>query len=253
MNRKALMFILGISLFVMLIASTSSLIMVLAQTLPPSIPPSSTAGSNNRNASVANLNPNPENKLRTNVIPKLVEKISSLSNVIAVSTVDGIKFSGINIGDTSMTVTLKRQTNATNATVNNVSNVSSQPVTIIVSKLPINNLTDVLSMLQSTRNLQTAIRNIPPSLSPTIDLGTLLASNPGVQSNSLQVLSVLKNVQIGIGAIVRPDWSLPQTLSLGLIGLPAADTAAASASTDVILVTVVPYIGLTNLATIPLR
>ena len=249
MDRKSLMFfILGIWLFVVLIAPTSSPIMVLAQTSS-----SSTTSSNNSNASISNVNPNPQNKFRTNVIPKLVEKISSLSNVIAVSTVDGVKFSGINIGDTSMTITLKRQTNATNATANNVSNVSSQPVTIIVSKLPINNLTDVLSMLQSTRNLQTAIRNIPPSLSPTIDLGTLLASNPGVQSNSLQILSVLKNVQIGIGAIVRPNWSLPQTLSLGLIGLPTADTAAASASTDVILVTVVPYIGLTNLATIPLR
>ena len=233
MNRKVLMSVLGSSLFAMLIASTSSLTMVFAQTAS--------------NATVANPNPNLLNKLKTTVVPALIEKISSLSNVIAVSTVSGIKFSGISIGDTSLTVTLKRQTNASN-----VGN-TTLPVTVIVSKLPVNNLTDVISMLQATRNMQSAIRNVPPSTASTIDLGTLLASNPGVQSNSLQILSVLKNVQIGLGAIVKPNWTLPQTITLGLLGLPASATAAASASTDVILVTVVPYGGLTNLATIPLR
>jgi hypothetical protein len=244
MNRKVSMYIFGVSsLFVLLLVSTTSMTLAFAQASP----------SANTNASTpTNLSPNLANQLKTNVVPKLLEKISSLSNIVAVSTVEGIKLSGISMGNTNLTVTLKRQTNESNtgaaATAGNASEMSL-PVTVIVSRLPVHNLTEVVSMLQSTRNMEGAVSNLNPSSASTIDLGSVFASNPGVQSNLLRTLSILKNVQIGVGAIVKPNWALPQTLTLSLIGLPASQVASASDTTDVIMVAVLPYRGvLGNLA-----
>jgi hypothetical protein len=130
----------------------------------------------------------------------------------------------------------------------------SLPVTVFVSKLPINNLTEVMSMVESSRNTATALNNINPSGGgTTVDLGSMLASNPAVQRNGLQILSALKNVKIGIGAFVRPNWSSPQTISLGLIGLPQGISATSPSSNDVILIAVLPYRGTTNILTVPFR
>jgi hypothetical protein len=68
------------------------------------------------NAGTQNLQPPILNRLKTNVVPKLLEKVSSLSNVVAVSTVDGIKFSGINIGANNLSVTLIGQPTVSNTT-----------------------------------------------------------------------------------------------------------------------------------------
>jgi hypothetical protein len=250
MNRKILISIFGVSsLFVLLLASTtSSMTLVFGQTSPPT-----TSGSSTNASAPTNLKSNLANQLKTNVVPKLLEKISSLSNIVAVSTVKGIKLTGISMGNTNLTITLKRQTNESNTGTTAIAagNASemSLPVTVIVSKLPVHNLTEVVSMLQSTRNMEGAASNLNPSSASTIDLGSILASNPGVQGNLLRTLSILKNVQIGVGAIVKPNWALPQTITLMLVGLPTSQVASASDTTDVIMVAVVPYRGaLGNLA-----
>jgi len=235
------------SLFILLIIASTTPCMTLAfaQTTSP------TSGSNN------NTNPSASTNVRsnlpnqtTNAVPRLLEKISSLSNIVAASTVKGIKFSGINIGDTNITVTLKRQSNETNTAAVTAGNMTemSQPVTVMISKLPVHNLTQVMSMLESTRNMEGAVSNMNPSSPSTIDLGTLLTSNPAVQGNLLRTLSILKDVKIGLGAIVKPNWALPQTITLRLVGLPASQVASTLDTTDVILVTVVPYRGLLGLA-----
>lgn len=259
-SRKKSISIFGVfSVFVLLllVPMTSSMTLVFAQTSPP---PTSRS-SNNSNASAStNLSSNPSNQSKINVVPRLLEKISSLSNIVAASTVKGIKFSGISIGDNNLTLTLKRQTNesgniggggAATATAGNMSEMSL-PVTVLVSKLPVHNLTEVVSMLESTRNTEGAVSNMNPSSPSTIDLGTLLTSNPAVQGNLLRALSILKNVQIGLGAITKPNWAVPQTITLRLVGLPASQLASAADTTDVILVTVVPYRGiLGNIAATP--
>jgi hypothetical protein len=250
MNGKVMISFFGISsLFALLLISafSSSLTLALAQTLPATGGGGSGSTTNNTGASApTSSRPNPANQLKTNVVPKLLEKISSLSNIVAVSTVERIKFGGISIGDANLTLTLKRQTNESNvpgaATAGNISSMSV-PVTVLVSKLPVHNLTEVMSMLQATRNMEGAVSNPNPSSASNIDLGTLLTSNPGVQSNLLRTISILKNVQIGVGAITKPNWAIPQTITLKLIGLPASQVASASDTTDVILVTVVPYRG----------
>jgi hypothetical protein len=246
---------LSICLLVTILAvglSSYSSIMVFAQTSPPTSGPSQNTGANSANSTAQNLKSPPVlNKLQTNVVPKLLEKLSSLSNVVAISTVDGIKFSGINIGANTLNVTLSGQPIISNTTTPK-SNISSTslPVTVFASKLPINNLTEIMSMVQSSRNLATSLGSLNVGGGgPTVDLGTILSSNPAVQGNALQILSTLKNLQIGIGAFVHPNWNFPQTISLRLIGLPGGTTPPSASSTDVILVAVLPYRGAASMPT----
>ena len=78
-----------------------------------------------------------------------------------------------------------------------------------------------------------------------------LGSNSVSGSDALQLLSLLKNVQIGTGNIVGANWTLPQTVSMGLLGL--GNREAPFASSDFVIVTVVPFIGDTALSSVPLR
>jgi hypothetical protein len=270
-NRKKLIsifsYLIGIIILIFVYSSSFSLI-VFAQTLPPpssssttSSPSKSYTSTNGTHSSLsANISdlksPPVLNKLQTNVVPKLLEKLSSLSNVVAISTVDGIKFSGINIGDTSLSLTLSYEPKTNNSTTNNVANLSL-PVTVLVSKLPINNLTEIMSMVQSSRNLATSLGSLNVGGGgPTVDLGTILSSNPKLQSkSSFSVLSLLKNVKIGIGAFVNPNWNFPQTISMGLIGLPtnSMEQTPTYPSSDIILVLILPYRGMSGIATLPLQ
>ena len=160
--------------------------------------------------------------------------------------VDGIKISGINIGDTDLSATLSREQTQPDGS-SNIANMSSLPVTVIVAKLPVSNLTELISLVESSRNLATAVRS-----GDAMDaLAGQLGSNPASGSDALQLLSLLKNVQIGTGNIVGANWSLPQTVSMGLLGL--GNREAPFASSDFVIVTVVPFIGDTPLSTVPLR
>ena len=174
------------------------------------------------------------------------QRIASLSNVLGISMIDGIKISGINIGDTDLSATLSREPTQPDGS-SSTANMSSLPVTVIVAKLPVSNLTELISLVESSRNLATAIR----SGNAMDDIANQLGSNPALGSDALQLLSMLKNVQIGTGNIVGANWTLPQTISMGLLGL--GNREAPFASNDFVMVTVVPFIGETPLSSVPLR
>jgi hypothetical protein len=181
---------------------------------------------------------------------KKIEKIPYLSNIIALSLVDGIKVSGINLGDTDLTLTLKRQSIGTNMT--SLGNTSSLPVTILVTKLPVNNLTQLISTAESTIQLAQASRNSGPTAS-IVGGESLIGggSSSAAGADALQILNLLKDVQIGTASIVNANWTTPQTISMGLFGL--GNRVAATAPSDFVLVTVIPFQGETNLATLPLK
>jgi hypothetical protein len=99
-------------------------------------------------------------------------------------------------------------------------------VTVLVIRIPISNVTQTMSMVQSARNLAGEVNNMATGGRATIDLGSAeLSSSPTAQGTLAQVLSTLKNIQIGIGAFVHPNWNSPQTISLGLLGFPRANTS----------------------------
>jgi hypothetical protein len=248
MNGKTLLLILGsLSLF-SLIISTSFTEFALGQVSSPNI------GNNNTSSSSST------SSLDSKLVKKL-EKISSLSNIVGISLVDGIKVSGINVGDTDMSVTLRYQA-VGGGNVSNTGNASSLlssplPVTIIVTKLPVSNLTQLLSMVEAMRNMATtATSNANPMGSI---LGQPGSSNAAaMESNAVQILSLLRNIQIGIASVVNANWTLPQTVSMGLFG-GLRDMGAASsigtttAPTDLVMVIVVPFQGETNLPTLQLK
>lgn len=172
-----------------------------------------------------------------------IEKIPSLSKIVVISLVEGIKVSGIIIGDTDLTLTLKRYSVGTDIT--SPGNISSLPVTLLVAKLPVSNLTQVISASESAKSLSAASSNSDPTSS--LLGGTAPSASSG--SAALEILSVLKDLQIGTASIVNANWTTPQTISMGLLG----GRNAAPAPSELILVTVIPFQGETNLATLPLK
>jgi hypothetical protein len=241
MNGKTLLLILGsLSLFALVILTSFS-IFAFAQASP-------TTGNNSSSISSST------SSLDSSNIVKTLERVSSLSNIVGVSLVDGIKVSGINVGDTDLSVTLRYQTTGTNATnTGNASSSSSLPVTIIATKLPVSNLTQLLSLVEAMRNLlTTATNNVNPMNSM---LGQTGSSNAAaLESNAVQILSLLRNIQIGVANIVNANWTLPQTVSMGLFeGLRDIGSASTTAPTDLVMVIVVPFLGETNLPTVQLK
>lgn len=227
----------SLAIFVLLITLTSFPTLALAQSQQPTMGSSSSKGSSTV----------PSNLNSAKLLNRL-EKVPSLSNIVGVSMIDGIKVSGINVGDTDLSVTLRRQTTtaANNNTTGNMS--SSLPVTVIATKLPITNLSAVLSTVAASTDLAMATQN---SANPMDAATGQIGSNAAIQSNAFQILSLLKNIQIGTASIVNANWTLPQTVSMGFLGL--GNRIAASAPSDFVLVVVVPFQGISNIPTLPLR
>jgi len=230
-----------LALFVLLITLTAFPTVVLAQSSQqPTMGSSSSKGS----STVPNLN-------SAKLLNRL-EKIPSLSNIVGISMVDGIKVSGISVGDTDLSVTLRRQTSTTTGANNNTAgnmSSSSLPVTVIATKLPITNLSAVLSTVAASTDL--AMATTQNSANPMDAATGQIGSNAAIQSNAFQILSLLKNIQIGTASIVNGNWTLPQTVSMGFLGL--GNRIAASAPSDFVLVVVVPFQGISNMPTLPLR
>jgi hypothetical protein len=230
--------------FVVLLLCTSLSTVTFAQTSPTT----------NTSATIPTTSSNATNTAATggSQLLKKIEKIPSLSNIVTMSLVDGIKVSGINLGATDLTLTLQRQTVGTDLT--SPGNTSSLPVTILVTKLPVNNLTQLISTAGSTIQLAQASRNADPTSSVIGGqsmLGGGADSSSAAGANALQILNLLKDVQIGTGSIVNANWTTPQTISMGLFGL--GNRVAETAPSDFVLVTVIPFQGETNLATVPLK
>ena len=243
MNGKSLLLIIGsLSLFSLVIL-TAFTDFAFGQASP-------NIGNNNTSSSSTS-------SLDSSNLVKKLEKVSSLSNIVGISLVDGIKVSGINIGDTDISVTLKYQRSGGN--VSNIGNAlaSSLPVTIIATKLPVSNLTQLLSMVEAMRSMAattTATNNANPMGSI---LGQPGSSNPAMESNAVQILTLLRNIQIGIASVVNANWTLPQTVSMGLFGglreMGSASSTTITAPTDLVVVIVVPFLGETNLPTLQLK
>jgi hypothetical protein len=238
MNRKVLMPITAsLGLFGLLITLTALPTVALAQSQQPTMGSSSSAAPNLNSAKLLNR----------------LEKIPSLSNIVGISMVDGIKVSGISVGDTDLSVTLRRQITTTISNNNTAGNMSSSlPVTIIATKLPITNLSAVLSTVAASTDLAMATTTTTQNSANSMDAATgQIGSNATIQGNAFQILSLLKNLQIGTASIVNANWTLPQTVSMGFLGL--GNRIAASAPSDFVLVVVVPFQGISNMPTLPLR
>ena len=95
----------------------------------------------------------------------------------------------------------------------------------------------MLSTVESTFRLAAANRLTSP-----LEAGGAAPSG-AMGSDALQILELLRNVKVGTGSIVNANWTLPQTISVGLLGFGSSGGGGAFAPSDIVLVTVVPFQG----------
>jgi hypothetical protein len=238
---------MSLKLFFLPIILSLSLLSVLCVLTSPIVsgqvsPPSTTVNGSSSNGSAVN-NGNSTNGLGSPNVIKKLEGVSSLSNIVGISIVDGVKLSGIRLGDTDVSVTLRYQPIQPNPAN------KSLPVTVIVTKLPVANLTQLISLVESSK--ATAM-----STSNAGSLDSLLGQqgmNPMMGNNALQILSLVKNIQLGAGSIVTGNWTAPQTISMGLLGSMRGGDEASAVPNDFVTVVVVPFMGESAFPSIPLN
>jgi hypothetical protein len=188
----------------------------------------------------------------------LIKKIlsaSSFSNIQTISFVKGIEVSGVNLGDSDISITLKRSTSE-----NNASNIST-PVTVTAVKFPGSSIKDVLTLVEASAKLRG--ENTPGPLAGMMEkmgglLGTPNGSNASDSTRPLQALMQLGlNTQMGVGNIVGGDWKAPRTVTTGLLDLGEllgmGSNPSPNAKAHFIMIFVVPYVGKTTLGSVPLK
>jgi hypothetical protein len=168
---------------------------------------------------------------------------SSLSGIVGISSVNGVKVTGVNLGNNEIAVTLGHMLTTG---INNVSSVPTS-VTVTVIRLPMS-LKDLMSLAAASGSMggnstSMMITNNANPFNALIGQGfSGVGANGTTQNNPLKAF--LKNIQIGSSSILNADWRLPQTTTMGLIG--ASNGSSSNSTADFVIVTVVPFTGKTN-------
>lgn len=167
---------------------------------------------------------------------------SSISGIVGISMVNGVKVTGENLGNNEISVTLKHVTTSSNSSL-----VPS--VTVIALRVPmdLNGLMSLAAASRSTGGNNTGMlmtNNTNPMNAMMAQGFRGLGANATTQNNPFKALGFLGNIQIGSSSIVNADWRLPQTSTMGLIG--GSSTSTTSSSADFVIITVIPYTGKTS-------
>jgi hypothetical protein len=183
---------------------------------------------------------------------KKILSASSFSNIQIISFVNGIEASGVNIGDSDITLTLKQTT-----TGSNDSNTSI-PVTVTAVRVPGSSIKDLLTLIEASSKLKGGDSTGPLAAMLSQMGGMLSGSNASDSTAPLQALMQLgRNTQIGVGNIVGGDWKSPRTVTTGLVDMGQLFGMEGNPSPDArahfIMVFVVPYVGKTNIGSVPLK
>jgi hypothetical protein len=167
---------------------------------------------------------------------------SSISGIVGISMVNGVKVTGENLGNNEISVTLKHVTTSSNSSL-----VPS--VTVIALRVPMD-LKGLMSLAAASRstggnNTGMLMTNNTNPMNAMMAQGFRgLGANATTQNNPFKALGFMGNIQIGSSTIVNADWRLPQTSTMGLIG--GSSTSATSSSADFVIITVIPYTGKTS-------
>jgi hypothetical protein len=182
---------------------------------------------------------------------------SSISASLGMSTVKGIKVTGINLlPNNEVSIMLKQ-------IITSPGNTSLPgSVTVTALRLPMN-LRDLMSMASAsaasaaaaTTSNKTGIsrnNNMNMMGSAMQGYGAATAGNPTSSSMTNQ-LAFLKNIQIGSSSIVNANWGLPQSVTMGLVGIGGSSNKSSFSSptaetADFIMVIVIPFTGKSNLS-----
>lgn len=187
---------------------------------------------------------------------KKILSASSFSNIQTISFVPGIEVSGVNVGDSDISVTLKRipsESGGSNA---------STPVTVTAVRLPGSSVKDVLALVEASAKLR-GENTTGPLAGMMEQMGSLLGTQGSDNASSsirpLQSLMQLgQNLQMGVGNIVGGDWKTPRTVTTGLLDLGelfgmGGNNPSPNAKAHFIMVFAVPYVGKTSFGSVPLK
>jgi hypothetical protein len=194
---------------------------------------------------------------------------TSFLGTIGVSMVNGVKVTGLNLpADNQVSVTLKN----TNASIGGA-NMTSPAVTVIAIRAAMSSK-DIMSLMAASSNqnggnasnMMTMMNSMnmmksmqgrdagTSSSNSSNSLGNNLAnSNATFPGSNFNPMSFLENLQMGSTSLVNPNWKVPQTITMGLIGNPLSSGFLSSATlppaAEFIIAVVIPYTGQANLTT----
>jgi len=201
---------------------------------------------------------------------------TSFLGTIGVSMINGVKVTGLNLpADNQVSVTLKN-TNASDG-----GNMTSPAVTVIAVRAAMSSK-DIMSLMAASNNqnggnasnMMTMMNSMNMMKSMQGSDGGTSSSNSNSNSNSnnsnslanslananatlpgsnFNPMSFLENLQMGSTSLVNPNWKVPQTITMGLIGNPLSSGSSSStalpSAAEFIIAIVIPYTGQSNLTT----
>ncbi|HSF51916.1 MAG TPA: hypothetical protein VLA74_14235 [Nitrososphaeraceae archaeon] len=182
------------------------------------------------------------------------------TSITAISLIPGLQVSGVNFGDTQISVTVKQIQSPGNTT-----NMTT-PITVTAVRIPVSDLEDLLSLVKDSGLLgDKAGINIPGMINDN-PLNNLLGGSSGLIGgdqnskdpiSSVRPFQLLKDIQFGTGSIVGGDWTYPRTVTMGFLDIRSffgiQENIREPASAHLITIFVVPYVGVTNLGSVPLH
>ena len=184
---------------------------------------------------------------------------TSIFGGLGTSMVNGIIVSGINLDSNGsrLLVTLSgtstemlgrnNTTSLTNDTTAIMTNAeSTNSVSVIAMRIPINTA-DILSLAQASSS---------QDLDSSMMTGDMGFNQEASSSDSFNPFSLLSSMQIGSSSLTNADWSVPQTVTMDLVGGNIQEQQQSysnntSAAADFLVVSVIPYTGSGNNSTSP--
>ena len=161
-----------------------------------------------------------------------LENVYSLTNMVGMSMVDGIKVNEIAIGENNVTATLNYQP------TQNDTEDKSVPVTIVVTKLPAANLTQLVYLASAATNTASAFSSDSGSIESIIESTNL---TPETLSIALQSLDLIKNLQSGMTSATLSNLDSTQKISIQTPG--GLLSSISSSPNEFVTVLVVPSLG----------
>ena len=164
---------------------------------------------------------------------KKLENIYSLTNTVGMSMVNGVKVNEVAIGENNVTATLNYQPDQNDPESN------SLPVTVIVTKLPVENLTKLVILATESSKMASTLTGGSGSMNSLIEKTQL---TPDTLNMALNSLDLIKNLQTGVASATLSSLDNSQKISVqtpsGLV------SSFSTAPNEFVTVLVVPSMGL---------
>ena len=149
------------------------------------------------------------------------------------SMVNGIKVNEITIGENNVTATLNYQP------TQNDTGENALPVTVIVTKLPVENLTKFVILATESSMIASTISGSSGSLDSLIDNTKL---TPDTLNIALDSLDLIKNLQTGVASATLSNMDNSQKISVETPG--GLVSSLSTAPNEFVTVLVVPSMGI---------